>query len=127
MKQGDLVTVDGKSGCVYKGNVPLSRNYEDPHYRTVMHWAAQYSRMRVMIATPHPNLTFAEGVSSIDGIGCYDMTTFFFLEPYIKKLLVTLLLSDNIDVKADCIGKIYPEIIREMEAVFRTTKRSPIK
>eukprot|EP01041_Mallomonas_annulata_P009036 gene9036-18715_t len=46
---GDLITIDGTRGAVYKGSIPLTKSEaSDKHFQKILRWADQNKRMYVM-------------------------------------------------------------------------------
>jgi pyruvate,orthophosphate dikinase len=45
---GELVTVDGTSGTIYRGQLPTIKDLNDQNFRILRNWACRYKRMGIM-------------------------------------------------------------------------------
>jgi pyruvate,orthophosphate dikinase len=67
LHRGDVVTVDGFSGEIYKGKLLTSAWGSDRNYKLVMHWADKYRRMSMQANT-----------MGADGLGVVKTESMFF-------------------------------------------------
>ena len=46
LKKGDVVSVDGTSGNIYHGKVPMIEGWKDPAFQTIMSWASEMKNIK---------------------------------------------------------------------------------
>jgi pyruvate,orthophosphate dikinase len=77
--EGDYITIDGNTGIVYQGNLPIFNHENDFSYYTILKWADQYKRMKIL-----PNIDSDKDIKalhtmkSVDGIGEFNTEFLFF-------------------------------------------------
>ena len=69
IKEGDAITIDGSTGTVYRGALPLVDPEDTPEFLTVLRWARQAKRLGVRANADTPDAAAKANEYGAQGIG----------------------------------------------------------
>lgn len=117
LSKGDVITIDGSTGYVYKGSIPLVTSGHSPDFQTMLQWADKYKDMHVFANADTPDEAAKAIELGADGVGlCRTEHMFFQQERLI--LFRQLLLSDAGDVRKECLDKLCVMQQEDFEKIF---------
>lgn len=128
IKRGDVITIDGSSGNVYVGEVPMVPAGRDEDFKTILRWANKFKSMKVF--TNCENLNDATKASELgaEGVGLIRSEHMFLKDDRIL-LMQGVLLSSDIDERQHYLHQImkfqqqdFLEIIRTMHGKELTVR-----
>ena len=67
--EGDTLTIDGSSGCVYLGTLPVEPAQPTDALETLLTWADRYRRLQVWANADTPDVAMAARAAGAEGIG----------------------------------------------------------
>ncbi|MFK8039981.1 MAG: pyruvate, phosphate dikinase [Rickettsiaceae bacterium] len=104
IKEGDLITIDGSTGKLFLGTMPLKQPKLIPEFYTILDWASEFSDMKVHVnAETKQDLSVALDFGA-DGIGlCRTEHMFFNID---KILCMQKMIIANDDAKLDALNKL---------------------
>jgi pyruvate,orthophosphate dikinase len=94
MHKGDIVTIDGSSGQIIKGRVPMREPTLSSDFTTLMGWADQFRRMKVRANADTPADARQARAFGADGIGLCRTEHMFFNEGRIVPMREMILADD---------------------------------
>lgn len=125
VSSGDVITIDGSSGLVYRGELPTEQSGQDEYFYTVLNWADKYKKMRV----------FASCDSLVDVRKAYELgatglgllrTESMFLEGPCLDLFRRVLLSDSEAERCKHLSSMLPVQEDAFVEVFRAMDNRPV-
>eukprot|EP01041_Mallomonas_annulata_P003299 gene3299-6533_t len=91
VKVGDEITLDGSSGCVYRGSIPTIEVPVDDDYDKIIGWADSHNAMHISVNTTNFVEISLAADSRLEGIGCM-CTEFLFLNDLERLDLMRMIL-----------------------------------
>ena len=125
VKRGDIVTVDGTSGEVSLGALPLERAALGGAFDTVLGWADRARRLRVRANTETPEDVRLAREFGAEGIGLF-RTEYSFLAAEPLALMRRLILADGAAARADTLAALRPLLQASYTRVFARGGGLPI-
>ena len=118
VKEGDLVTVDGRNGKVYEGAVPLIDVEEVPEYEELCQWADSYKRMSVLVNADNPEDVILGKRFGAEGIGLCK-TEQMFNDPAKLKYIRKAILADNTDERKKVLEELEQYHKEDFKSLFK--------
>jgi pyruvate,orthophosphate dikinase len=78
LREGDIITLDGATGEIFLGALPMQQANPDEHYYTLMKWADGYRRLRVRTNVEIPEDAALAREFGAEGIGLCRTEHMFF-------------------------------------------------
>ncbi len=125
LKELDPITLDGSTGQVMEGRVPLTQPRVTSYFRQLMGWADKMRRLsvRANADTPHDALVARE--FGAQGIGLCRTEHMFFNEERIL-LVRKMIISDKAKVREDAIKKLLPIQRSDFLQIFKVMNGLPV-
>ena len=125
VKEGDWVTLDGSTGDVYSGQIPLVEPELSSDFEKVMGWADKVRKLRVRTNadTPH-DAKVARGFGA-EGIGLCRTEHMFFEGERIKAVREMILASD-LEGRKKALEKLLPMQREDFIGLFKEMKDLPV-
>jgi len=125
LKELDSITLDGTTGQVMEGQVPLAQPHVTSYFRQLMGWADKMRRLNVRANadTPHDALVARE--FGAHGIGLCRTEHMFFSEERIL-LVRKMIISDKDKVREEAIKKLLPIQRSDFIQIFKVMKGLPV-
>ncbi|QWV94078.1 pyruvate, phosphate dikinase [Geomonas oryzisoli] len=125
IKKGDVITLDGSTGEVMKGAVPMVAAGVGGDFATVMAWVDKFRRMKVRANadTPHDAKTARE--FGAEGIGLCRTEHMFFEADRIAAVR-EMILSADLEGRKKALAKILPMQKGDFKGLFREMKGLPV-
>ncbi|WP_282606795.1 pyruvate, phosphate dikinase [Pelagibius sp. Alg239-R121] len=125
LREGDLITIDGGSGEVMKGEVPTIQPELSGDFGVLMGWADSIRQMRVRTNADTPNDCRTARYFGAEGIGlCRTEHMFFDAERIIA--VREMILADNEAERRAALAKILPMQRQDFIEIFEIMEGLPI-
>jgi len=116
--EGDTLTIDGSTGLIYKGEVPLIEATENVHFHTILRWADKYKRLGVLVNADQADEAEKALNLGAEGLGLARTEHMFFKSDRIQ-LFRHLILSDSEEERRQCLKEIEPLQRQDLVDMFR--------
>jgi len=115
---GDIITIDGSSGLIFTGDVPMISSTASEEFRTVLQWSDKYKRLQVLANADTPEEVSKAAEFGAEGLGLCRTEHMFFSEDRIT-LLRQLILSDDMVERKNLLNRMIPYQQRDFLRIFR--------
>jgi pyruvate,orthophosphate dikinase len=125
ISRGDIITIDGASGQVFKGTVGLRQPEMTGDFGTLMGWADEVRRLRVRTNADTPADAATARKFGAEGIGlCRTEHMFFDAERIIA--VRQMILADAEDERKAALAKLLPMQRGDFAAIFQAMAGLPV-
>ncbi|MFQ5515347.1 MAG: pyruvate, phosphate dikinase [Myxococcota bacterium] len=123
--EGDVITLDGATGYVFKGRVPTVEAELSGEFRTLMRWADQVRRLRVRTNADTPGDAAQARRFGAEGIGLC-RTEHMFFRPERILAVRRMILADTADERARALEQILPMQREDFIGIFHSMDGLPV-
>ncbi|HTT84998.1 MAG TPA: pyruvate, phosphate dikinase [Rhizomicrobium sp.] len=124
-RRGDIITMDGSTGQVFEGRVPMRHPEMTGDFGTLMEWADQVRRLRVRANADTPADAAAARRFGAEGIGlCRTEHMFFEAERIVA--VRRMILADTPEERSAALAALLPMQRSDFEAIFRAMDGLPV-
>jgi pyruvate, orthophosphate dikinase len=116
-KNGDIITIDGSSGNLYKGHIPMASPPETSSFNTLMRFLTMYKRMGVLANADHLNHLRQAMQFDCDGIGLF-CTEFMFQSPNVLEAIRNMFLCSSSTERLQYLQQVWIEAISIVSISF---------
>ena len=124
-KKGDIITVDGSTGQVLAGSVPMIQPELSGHFGTIMEWADNLRRMKVRTNAETPADARAARSFGAEGIGLCRTEHMFFDDERIVSVR-EMILSDTEEGRRKALDKLLPMQRSDFVELFEIMAGLPV-
>ena len=125
IKRGDIITIDGAAGQVFKGKVGLRQPELTGDFGTLMGWADEVRRLKVRTNADTPADAATARKFGAEGIGlCRTEHMFFEADRIIA--VRQMILADAEDERKAALAKLLPMQRGDFEAIFKEMAGLPV-
>ena len=125
VKEGDLITIDGTTGSVYIGEVPLVEPQISKEVATILEWADQFRRLRVRANADTPEMAAKARENKAEGIGLA-RTERMFNAPDRLELVQKMILAETPEERKKYLDMIKPLQKNDFKQLFKIMKGLPV-
>jgi pyruvate,orthophosphate dikinase len=125
LKRGDVITIDGATGAVYKGRVGLRQPELTGDFGVLMGWADAIRRLKVRTNADTPEDASTARKFGAEGIGLCRTEHMFFDNDRIVAVRQMILADAESDRKA-ALAKLLPMQRHDFEGIFRVMEGLPV-
>lgn len=126
VKEGDIITLNGSTGDVILGEVPLVEpDMADPNLHTIMKWADEYRRLKVRANADTPEDARKSLGFGAQGIGLCRTEHMFFAPERIKAVR-KMILSDSKEEREKALSLIVDMQKSDFIGIFEEMKGLPV-
>jgi pyruvate,orthophosphate dikinase len=125
LHKGDIVTIDGASGQIIKGRVPMREPELSQDFVTLMGWADEFRRMRVRANADTPADARQARAFGADGIGLCRTEHMFFDEDRIVAMR-EMILADDEEGRRRALTKLLPMQRSDFVELFEVMEGLPV-
>ncbi len=125
LKRGDIITIDGASGQVFKGSVPMRQPELTGDFGTLMAWADSIRTLKVRTNADTPTDAKTAREFGAEGIGLCRTEHMFFDGPRILAVRQMILADQKKDREA-ALAKLLPMQRGDFEAIFKAMEGLPV-
>jgi pyruvate,orthophosphate dikinase len=125
IKRGDIITIDGASGCVYKGRVGLRQPELTGDFGILMGWADSIRTLKVRTNADTPEDAVTARKFGAEGIGlCRTEHMFFDADRIIA--VRQMILADAESERKAALAKLLPMQRHDFEGIFKAMEGLPV-
>jgi pyruvate,orthophosphate dikinase len=125
LKKGDIITIDGSTGQVLNGKVPMREPELSGDFNTLMAWADSVRRLKVRANADTPTDAAVAVKFGAEGIGLCRTEHMFFEEDRIRAVREMILSNDEKSRRA-ALAKILPMQRQDFVGLFEIMKGMPV-
>lgn len=125
LKQGDEVTIDGSTGKVFIGKVPLLQPEFSKEFQTILSWADEHRKLAVRANAETPMDSMTAIKFGAEGIGLCRTEHMFFDADKIP-LVQEMIVAPDAQRRISAIEKLLPLQIKDFKELFRIMRGLPI-
>jgi pyruvate,orthophosphate dikinase len=125
LKEGDIITIDGSTGQVIEGEVPMRQPELTGDFATLMDWATKLSRMKIRANADTPKDAAQARKFGADGIGLCRTEHMFFDADRIMAMREMIVASDEAGRRA-ALAKILPMQRQDFIELFEIMGDLPV-
>ena len=123
--KGEIVTIDGSTGQIIKGRVPMREPALSSDFVTLMGWADSFRRMRVRANADTPADARQSRAFGADGIGLCRTEHMFFEEGRIVPMR-EMILADDTEGRRTALAKLLPMQRQDFIELFEIMAGLPV-
>jgi pyruvate,orthophosphate dikinase len=125
LKRGEIITIDGGSGQVFKGSVPMREPELTRDFSTLMSWADSIRTLKVRANADTPGDAATARRFGAEGIGlCRTEHMFFEADRIIA--VRQMILADAVDDRKAALAKLLPMQRSDFEGIFKAMDGLPV-
>ncbi len=126
LKEGDIITVDGFEGRIYKGRLPVSSVAEmPPELETVLDWADSFAKLKVRTNADKPDDTATAFKFKAVGTGLA-RTEHQFFEKERLPIVQDMILAETEEEREKYLAKLLEFQRTDFEGLFKVAEGKPI-
>ncbi len=122
---GEIITLDGSSGKVYKGALPLITPEVSGAFRELMTWADEVRTMKVRANADNPRDAQQALDLGAEGIGLCRTEHMFFEQDRLP-IVQEMILAKTEEIRQDALNRLLPIQQKDFEAIFTVMNGKPV-
>ncbi|HKS17053.1 MAG TPA: pyruvate, phosphate dikinase [Planctomycetota bacterium] len=126
LREGELITLDGGTGSVYEGALPLVKPALPPDFHTVMGWADTFRRLRVRANADTPYDAKKAVEMGAEGIGLCRTEHMFFDTEERRFAIQEMILADTAEQRRAALDKLLPFQRDDFAGIFEAMDGKPV-
>lgn len=123
--EGDWMTIDGSSGAVYAGALPLIEPEISGYFGTLMEWADEFRKLRVRANADNPRDAHVALSFGAEGIGLC-RTEHMFFEADRLPIVQDMILAKGEDIRNAALQKLLVSQQQDFEGLFVAMDGMPV-
>ncbi|HCJ11264.1 MAG TPA: pyruvate, phosphate dikinase, partial [Clostridiales bacterium] len=125
IRQGDVVTIDGSTGDVYLGELPLVEPRISDEFATLLGWADEFRRLGVWANADTPKEAARAREYGAEGIGLC-RTEHMFLVPERVPVVRRMILAEDEAVRREALDELLPMQEEDFYGILKTMQGLPV-
>ena len=125
IKRGEVITIDGSAGVVYKGRVPMQQPELTGDFNTLMAWADEFRKLKVYTNADTPTDAKTARSFGAEGIGLCRTEHMFFEGDRIISVR-QMILAETLEEREKALAKLLPMQRGDFEEIFRVMHGLPV-
>jgi pyruvate,orthophosphate dikinase len=125
VKEGDVITIDGTTGSIYLGDVPKVEAEFFEELDTLLGWADEAARLRVMANADTPGDAQRAIKYGAMGIGLC-RTERMFNAPERLPIVLDMIIAENEEERAAALDRLLPMQREDFRSIFREMAPRPV-
>ncbi len=123
--KGEWITLDGSTGRVFRGQVPLIQPELGAEFHELMTWADQRRRLRVRANADTPHDAQVARDFGAEGVGLCRTEHMFFGEERLAAMR-EMILADGVGAREKALAKLLPHQCQDFAGIFRVMSGLPV-
>ena len=123
--EGDYISIDGSTGCIYDGIIPTVDAEIAGEFGRIMAWADKYRRLKVRTNADNPTDAKKARELGAEGIGLCRTEHMFFGEGRIDAFR-EMICSETVEEREVALAKILPMQQSDFEALYEALEGTPV-
>jgi len=125
LREGDWISLDGSTGEVFEGQIPLVEPAVHGDFATLMVWADSFRKMKVKTNADNPKDAKIALNFGAEGIGLVRTEHMFFEGERIKAVR-EMILAENLEGRKKALAKLLPFQQEDFEGIFEVMTGKPV-
>ncbi|MDX6452296.1 MAG: pyruvate, orthophosphate dikinase, partial [Gaiellaceae bacterium] len=125
LHEGDVITIDGGTGRVFIGAVPLVPPQMNDDFETILHWADAQRRLKVRANADNPEDATRARAFGAEGIGLCRTEHMFFGEERLP-VVQEMILADDEPGRRAALERLLPFQQSDFEGIFEAMAGFPV-
>ena len=125
LREGDVISIDGGTGAVYIGEVPLVPPQINEDFETILGWADELRRLRVRANADNPEDAARAREFGAEGIGLCRTEHMFFGEERLP-VVQEMILADSEPGRRAALDRLLPFQQSDFEGIFEAMSGLPV-
>ncbi|MBW2964975.1 pyruvate, phosphate dikinase, partial [Candidatus Woesearchaeota archaeon] len=125
IKKGEVITLDGTTGEVYQGELPLKDPEMSGNFGKLMGWADEFRRLKVRTNADTPHDSQVARKFGAEGIGLCRTEHMFFEGERIRAMR-EMILADSLEGRKKALAKLLPMQRQDFKGLFEVMKGLPV-
>lgn len=125
IKEGDYITLDGSSGEVFMGKIPVREPELSGSFAELIKWADSFRRLKIRANADSPKDAETAIRFGAEGIGLCRTEHMFFEGDRIKAMR-EMILADNLENRKKALEKLLPYQKQDFIGLFKVMKDKPV-
>ena len=125
ISEGDLITIDGTSGDVYLGEVPMIEAEFSSELETLLGWADETARLKVMANADTPQDAERALKYGAMGIGLC-RTERMFNDPERLPIVIEMIVAETTEDRQTALDKLLPIQRNDFKGIFKAMAPRPV-
>ncbi|WP_131111104.1 pyruvate, phosphate dikinase [Sulfuricystis thermophila] len=125
LQEGDVITIDGSTGNVYAGEVPTVQAEFNKDMATLLKWADQVARLKVMANADTPEDALRAREFGAMGIGLCRTERMFNATDRLP-IVQEMILAETIEERQAAIDRLLPIQRADFKAIFKAMRGLPV-
>lgn len=125
LKEGDWISLDGGTGQVYEGQIPLVKPGMHGDFETLMNWADSFKKLKVKTNADNPKDAKIAKDFGAEGIGLVRTEHMFFEGDRIKAVR-EMILAENLEGRKKALAKLLPYQKQDFAGIFEVMDKLPV-
>jgi pyruvate,orthophosphate dikinase len=126
IKAGDFLTLDGSTGEVFQGELPLKKPELPPAYQTLMGWADKIRTIKVRTNADTPYDAENAIKMGAEGIGLTRTEHMFFDTEERRLAIQEMIVADTLDARKAALAKLLPFQREDFIGIFKAMDGKPV-
>ena len=123
--EGDYISIDGSTGCIYDGVIPTVEATIAGEFGRIMAWADKYRKLKVRTNADNPTDAKKARELGAEGIGLCRTEHMFFGEGRIDAFR-EMICSVTVEEREKALAKILPMQQSDFEALYEALEGTPV-
>ena len=123
--EGDIISIDGSTGCVYDGVIPTVDAVISGYFGRIMGWADKYRRLGVRTNADTPRDAKKARELGAEGIGLC-RTEHMFFDPERIAAFREMICADTLEERETALAKIQPMQQADFEDLYEAMEGDPV-
>jgi len=125
VKEGDWISLDGGTGEVFEGNIPLVEPEMHGDFSTLMDWADSFRKLKIKTNADNPKDAKIALDFGAEGIGLVRTEHMFFEGERIKAVR-EMILAENLEGRKKALAKLLPFQRNDFAGIFEVMDKLPV-
>ncbi len=128
LKEGDVISLNGSKGYIYRGEIPMINATENPRYQTFMKLVQKYRKMGVRTNADNPEDAMQARAFGAEGIGLFRTEHMFYAKGSEKPLfaLRKMILSSTKEEREKACDELYPYVKQNVKETMEAMAGLPV-
>jgi pyruvate,orthophosphate dikinase len=126
VRQGDFITLDGSTGDVYVGDLPLKDPELPPAYYTLMNWADALRTINVRTNADTPYDAQKAVEMGAEGIGLCRTEHMFFDTEERRLAIQEMIVAESLEARRAALAKLLPFQREDFVGIFKAMDGKPV-
>ncbi len=125
LREGDIISIDGGTGQVIQGEVPLIEPTLSPEFKRLLAWADEVRKLKVRANADNPVDAAKAREMGAEGIGLC-RTEHMFMEASRVPIVQEMILAETMEERQQALEKLLPTQLEDFVAIFREMAGLPV-